>query len=191
MNGLNSRLFFQNEKDRYLEYIFVIKLKDHMCRILCLIILAIAFSSCQKEDREKNTALEAIPIDAALILETTDLSKSLMKLSKNNLWNLLANETSIGNSQNTLLTIDSILSPFVSNFSSINPVFLSLHSTGSLSCNWMAMSATKDQEQKLQILEMGLNSFGSIKSYPYSNAKVVEVLIEKKNNSFTPFIKGF
>ncbi|MAZ31132.1 MAG: hypothetical protein CMP57_03455 [Flavobacteriales bacterium] len=185
MNGLNSRLFFQNEKDKYLKYMFVIKLKDHMSRILCLIILAIAFSSCQKEDREKNTALEAIPIDAALILETTDLSKSLMKLSKNNLWNLLAKETSIGNSQNTLLSIDSILSPFVSKFSSINPVFLSIHSTGALSCNWMAMSSTKDQEQKLQILEMGLNSFGSIKSYPYSNAKVVEVFIEKKQFFYT------
>ena len=151
-----------------------------MYRILCLIMILSTFSACQKEDSKKNTAFEAIPIDAAIIIETTNLSNSLKKLSKNNLWNLIAKETLVGDSQKTLLSIDSTLSPLVSNFSSINPVFISIHSTGSLSFNWMAMSATKNQEQKLKILEMGLNSFGSIKSHPYSNAKVLEVLIEKK-----------
>ena len=151
-----------------------------MNRILCLVTILSTFSACQKENSKKNTALEAIPIDAAMIIETKNLAQSLKKISKNNLWNLLAKESFMGDSQKIILSIDSTLSPFVSDLSSINPVFISIHSTGSLSFNWMAMTDTKNQEQKLKILEMGLNSFGSIKSHPYSKAIVLEVLIEKK-----------
>ena len=156
-----------------------------MYKTLCLIILTYTISSCVKKDFNRNTALEAIPSDAALILETTNLSKSLEKISKNNLWTHLAKETSLGNTQKTLLSIDSTLSPLISNFSSINPVFISVHSTGSFSCNWLAISATKNQEQKIKILEMGLNSFGSVKYHPYSSTQIIQINIKEKQFFYT------
>ena len=47
-----------------------------MQRVLYL-LLVISFFACQEDKQQTSNALDAIPIDAALILETKDVSKSL------------------------------------------------------------------------------------------------------------------
>ena len=47
-----------------------------MHRLLYL-LLVISFFACQKDKQQTSNALDAIPIDAALIIETNDLTKSL------------------------------------------------------------------------------------------------------------------
>ena len=149
-----------------------------MQRALFLLLIISSFFACQQEEQQKSDSIDAIPVDAALILETNDLSKSLKELSRNAPWKLLTNETSIGANQKTLLSIDSGLATYSSHLTSVNPLFVSLHLTGARSFNWLAISATENQEQKLQLLEIGLKSFSHTKEHPYSNATIVEVTIE-------------
>ena len=65
-----------------------------MHRLLYL-LLVISFFACQKDNQQTSNALDAIPIDAALIIETNDLTKSLKELSGSAPWELLTTKTSI------------------------------------------------------------------------------------------------
>lgn len=149
-----------------------------MQRVLFLLLILTSFLACQQEQKHKSDSIHAIPLDAALILETDNLSKSLKELTKNNAWKNLTENTSIGNHQESLLSIDSSLTTYASHLSSKNPLFLSLHLTGAQSFDWLVISSTKNQEQKFQLLEIGLNSFTSTKEHPYSSAVITEVMLE-------------
>ena len=59
------------------------------------LLLVISFFACQEDKQQTSNALDAIPIDAALIIETNDVSKSLKELSRSAPWGLLTTETSI------------------------------------------------------------------------------------------------
>ena len=58
-----------------------------MHRVLYL-LLTISFFACQKDKKKTSNALDAIPIDAALIIEVNDVSKSLKELSRSAPWEL-------------------------------------------------------------------------------------------------------
>lgn len=145
-----------------------------MHRVLYL-LLTISFFACQKDKKKTSNALDAIPIDAALIIEVNDVSKSLKELSRSAPWELLTTETSIELNKQKLLKIDSALTKYVSHFTSINTLFISLHLTGAQSLNWLATTSSEDQEHKFQLLEIGLKNFANIKDHPYSNNTIVEV----------------
>ena len=130
-------------------------------------LIVISFFACQEDKQQTSNALDAIPIDAALILEANDLSKSLNELSRSAPWELLTTETSIKINQQKLLRIDSALTIYASQLTSINPLFISLHLTGAQSLNWLATTSLEDQEQKFQLLEIGLKNFANIKNHPY------------------------
>ena len=146
-----------------------------MQRAIILLIAISTFFGCQKEEKQSSDSIYAIPIDAALILETNNISQSFKELSKSNLWLKLCSETSFKSQKETLLTIDSSLATYASHLTSVNPVFLSLHLTGAESFNWLMVSSTKNQEQKIQLLELGLNNYASTKKHPYSDALIIEV----------------
>ena len=142
------------------------------------LLLVIYFFACQGDKQQTSNALDAIPIDAALILETNDVSKSLKELSRSAPWGLLTTETSIELNQQKLLRIDSALTTYASHLTSINPLFISLHLTGAQSINWLATTSSEDQEHKFQLLEIGLKNFANTKEHPYSNSTIIEVNIE-------------
>ena len=148
-----------------------------MLRALYLLIL-ISFFACQEDKHQTSNALDAIPIDAALIIKTNDVSKSLNELARSAPWELLTTETSIELNQQKLLRIDSALTTYASHLTSINPLFISLHLTGAQSLNWLATTSSEDQEHKFQLLEIGLKNFANTKDHPYSNSKIIEVNIE-------------
>ena len=150
-----------------------------MQRVLYL-LLVISFFACQEDKQQASNALDAIPIDAALIVETNDVSKSFKELSKSSIWELLTTETSIELNQQKLLRIDSTLTTYASHLTSINPLFISLHFTGAQSLNWLATTSLENQEHKFQLLEIGLNNFTNTKEHPYSNSSIIEVNIENR-----------
>ena len=159
-----------------------------MQRSLFLILIIITCFACQTEE-QKSKSIDAIPVDAAFILETNDLPNSLKELSRNASWQHLIRETSLRTNQETLLSIDSALATYASHLTSINPLFISLHLTGSQSFNWLATSATEDQEQQLQLLEISLNNIADTKEHPYSSATITEVNI-KNERVFYSIHKG-
>ena len=146
-----------------------------MQRVLILLIAISTFFGCQKEAKQTSDSIHAIPIDAAVIVETNNITQSFKELSKSNLWVKLSSETSFKDQKETLITIDSSLATYASHLTSVNPVFLSLHLTGAESFNWLMVSSTENQEQKIQLLELGLNNYASTKEHPYSDALIVEV----------------
>ena len=149
-----------------------------MQRALFLLLIITSLLACQQEKQQTRDSIHAIPLDAALILETDNLPKSLKELTKSSVWTNLTQNTSIGMSQQTLSSIDSSLTTYASQLSSENPLFLSLHLTGAQSFNWLVISSTENQEQKFQMLEIGLKSLSTTKDHPYSNANIVEVKLE-------------
>ena len=106
-----------------------------MQRVLILLLTISTFFGCQKDEKQTSDSIHAIPIDAAVIVETNNFTKSIKELSKSNLWAKLSTETSFKNQKETLFTIDSSLASYASHLSSVNPVFLSLHLTGAESFN--------------------------------------------------------
>ena len=142
------------------------------------ILIIISFFACQEDKHQTSNALDAIPIDAALIIKTNDVSKSLKELARSAPWELLTTETSIELNQQKLLRIDSALTTYASHLTSINPLFISLHLTGAQSLNWLATTSSENQEHKFQLLEIGLKNFANTKDHPYSNSKIIEVNIE-------------
>ncbi len=142
------------------------------------LLLVISFFACQEDKQQTGNALDAIPIDAALILESNDVSKSLKELSRSAPWELLTTETSIELNQQKLIRIDSALTTYASHLTSINPLFISLHLTGAQSLNWLATTSSENQEHKFQLLELGLKNFTNTKEHPYSNGTIIEVNIE-------------
>jgi len=146
-----------------------------MQRVLILLLTISTFFGCQKDEKQTSDSIHAIPIDAAVIVETNNFTKSIKELSKSNLWAKLSTETSFKNQKETLFTIDSSLASYASHLSSVNPVFLSLHLTGAESFNWLIISSTENQEQKIQLLELDLNNYASTKEHPYGDALIMEV----------------
>ena len=146
--------------------------------LFLLLILSFIFS-CQQNTELKSDSIHAIPLDAAIIIESNDLSSSISSLTNSTLWATLSTETSIKNTQKTLFSLDSNLAIYASHLSSINPVFLSIHLTGAKSFNWLLVSSTENQEQKIQLLEIGLESFAKKKLHNYSHAVITEVLLDE------------
>ena len=145
-----------------------------MQRSLLLIVIILSFFSCTEETEKRSDSIHAIPLDAAIIIESNNLSQSIKSLSKSSLWTTLGTETALRETQNSLFSLDSTLATYSSHLSSINPVFLSLHLTGSQSFNWLMVSSTEGQEQKIQLLEIGLASFAKTQNLSYSNSIIVE-----------------
>lgn len=148
-----------------------------MQRSLLLLVILLSLFSCTQESEKRSDSIHAIPLDAAIIIESNNLSKSLNELTKSAFWATLSTETSLKETQNTLFSLDSNLANYSSHISSINPVFLSIHLTGAESFNWLIISSTENQEQKIQLLEIGLASFAKTKSQTYSNAIITEVIM--------------
>ena len=147
-----------------------------------LVILSLIFCSlfsCKQEDYKTSDSIHAIPLDAAIIIESNNVSKSIQKLSESSFWETLSSETSISEAHNSIFTLDSNLASYASGLTSMNPVFLSLHLTGAKSFDWLIISATKNQEQKIQLLEIGLASFTKTKNHTYIDAEITEVLLEE------------
>jgi hypothetical protein len=145
-----------------------------MKRLLSILFIVTTFFACQTE-QERSLPIEAIPIDAALIIETNDVSTSIRELTENKLWQALTNKALLNPSLKEIKSVDSTLSTFGVDLQNINPVFLSLHLTGSRSFDWLAVSTTENQVQQLQLLELSLKSFSTVQEHPYSSAKIIEV----------------
>lgn len=153
-----------------------------MKRGLILLLSTLLFFACQKE-KDKSSPISAIPIDAALILETNDLSSSLQKLSENKAWQSLSNGTSIKTYQKTFTQIDSILISKKLSLVNVNPILISIHMTGSQSTDWLCISSTENIKQELKSVEYHLNQSSIPIKHSYSNATITEIS-NKQNNTF-------
>ena len=154
-----------------------------MKRGLILLLSTLLFFACQKE-KDKSSPVSAIPIDAAVILETNDLSSSLQKLSENKAWQVLvSDETSLNTYRKTFNQIDSVLTSQEISLDNVNPILLSVHMTGSQSTDWLCISSTENIKQELKAVEYHLNQSSISIKHSYSNATITEIS-NKQNNTF-------
>ena len=156
-----------------------------MNRALFSLLLLLVFTSCQKERKQQSKSIQAVPIDAAIIIESENISKSLNSLTSSSMWKDLISETSLEVLNQNIYILDSTLATYASHLNSINPVFLSVHLTGAQSLNWLLISSTEGQEQKVKLLDLGLQSFSEIKNHHYSNTTITEILLEGSSTFYT------
>ena len=152
-----------------------------MQKPLLLLVILINLISCTQDEEKRSDSIHAIPIDAAIIIESNNISNSINELIESPFWITLSKETSLKETQESLFTFDSTIATYASHISSKNPVFLSLHLTGAKSFNWLLVSSTEFQEQKIQLLEIGLASFTKTQNHPYSNTFITEVVIDQSS----------
>jgi hypothetical protein len=152
-----------------------------MQKPLLLLVILINLISCTQDEEKRSDSIHAIPIDAAIIIESNNISNSINELKESPFWITLSKETSLKETQESLFTFDSTIATYASHISSKNPVFLSLHLTGAKSFNWLLVSSTEYQEQKIQLLEIGLASFTKTQNHPYSNTFITEVAIDQSS----------
>ena len=150
-----------------------------MQKPLILFFLFYSLFSCKQEDLKISDSIHAIPLDAAVIIESNNVSKSIEELTESSFWETLSLETSIHKTRNTLFSLDSNFASYASHLTSINPVFLSLHLTGAQSFDWLMISAVKNQEQKVQLLEIALTSFTKTQDHTYIDAIITEVFLKE------------
>lgn len=149
-----------------------------MQKPLLLLVILVSFFSCSSDENKTSDSIHAIPLDAALILESNNISTSIEELMASSLWTTLSTETSIKETQSSLISFDSTLATYSSHITSTNPVFLSLHLTGAQVFNWLMISSTENQEHKIQLLEIGIASFAKTQNHPYSDAIITEVKLD-------------
>ena len=76
-----------------------------MKRLLSILFIVTTFFACQTE-QERSLPIEAIPIDAALIIETNDVSTSIRELTENKLWQALTNKALLNPSLKEIKSVD-------------------------------------------------------------------------------------
>ena len=150
-----------------------------MQKPLLLLVILLNFVSCTQDEEKRSDSIHAIPLDAAIIIESNDIVNSIKELTETPFWRTLSEETSLKATQESLFIFDSTIASYSAHISSKNPVFLSLHLTGAKSFNWLMVSSTKHQEHKIQLLEIGLASFTERQTHPYSNTVITEVIIDR------------
>lgn len=133
-----------------------------------LALLALVLLSCQKENTKRSEAVHAIPIDAAMIIVSEDLNNTIEAVKEISIINQ-ANPLSL------LLNLDSNIEQYSLNFRSENPLYVSLHSTGAQSLGWLAITSTKNQEDKIKLLEIAVQGFSDTKTHKYSSATINEL----------------
>lgn len=145
------------------------------------LLLTLLFAvSCKKEITLQSESVHAIPIDAALIIACGNVDNAVKSLNDINLFN---SDQNIGKSG--LLSLDSTIEQYSTYFSSKNPVYLSAHSTGAQSFDWLLITSTEKQEDKIKLLEIALQSYAETTTHPYSNSTINELSITNQPYYYT------
>ena len=120
-----------------------------MQKPLLLLVILLNFVSCTQDEEKRSDSIHAIPLDAAIIIESNDIVNSIKELTESPFWRTLSEETSLKATQESLFIFDSTIASYSAHISSKNPVFLSLHLTGAKSFNWLMVSSTKHHKVML------------------------------------------
>lgn len=146
------------------------------------IVTLLFIFSCQEKKQIQRDTLHAIPIDAALIFVIDDIESSMESINNNNIWRAFQEEAIINNDLNQIIDLNRSLNEYASTLPITNPIFFSLHPTGSESLGWLSITSTKNQNNKIQLLELALENFVEVKTSNYSNTLINQVLL--KHQSF-------
>ena len=170
--------------------------------ILSVIIIVVAatiyyfYYYNKKEPTYYSTTINAVPLNASLIIECKNFHTLIKNLKNNNeMWKQLTKTSTVKNINNYLKYLDSLINSNTSLKSVLNnnPVFISIHPSG------------KDSFDNLFLLKLNssfnetwVNSFfseqlankGTINERLYNNTKIYEVVLKNNDRFYTSVSKG-
>jgi len=150
--------------------------KHHLFLIALLFIF-----SCQEKKQMQRDSLHAIPIDAALVFVIDNIESSIEAIDNNDIWHMLKKEALKNNDFHQIIDLNWSLNKYASTLPSKNPIYLSLHPTGSESVGWLSITSTKNQTNNIQLLELALENFAEIKTSNYSHTLIHQILLNHQS----------
>lgn len=146
--------------------------------VLSLILVSVWFLFLKGHSKEVSPAIQAVPIDAAYVLEINHLPDLVTSFSAGNkVWGVLSELPDFKEQQNQLVYLDSLLSinKGLHQFLMEHPVLMSAHVLGTNDMNYLfALNLVKDQEKKQihKLVAKSIKGKADIKSKVYGKSKI-------------------
>ena len=143
---------------------------------LCaLIILMICYSCTPPVKQEKAIALNAIPGNAAFIIETKDHYNSFEKIKNTEYWQSIYQLEGFKNECDRFTKFDSLLQSKKIHFESDQALFISAHITGASQYNFLFATANKNQLSKLETFQQKIEEIATVESRDYDGTKLYNI----------------
>lgn len=143
---------------------------------LCaLIILLICYSCTPPVKQEKAIALNAIPSNAAFIIETNDHENSFGKIKSAEYWQSIYDLKAFKEECDRFAKFDSLLQSKQVYFQSDQALFISAHITGAMQYNFLFATASKNQLNKLETFQQKIVGLGKEESRTYDGTTLYTI----------------
>ena len=151
---------------------------------LALVIILLSYFFLKKRDNIEMDALKAVPVDAALILETNDFQGFIQKMSQENkIWQELIDFDMISGIDQQMLFLDSVFQNVKISKEIIQrtPLYVSAHQIGKdkVGLIWILNLPKGIHEKQVQELISDLNSETDISHKEYNRIKITQMLSGK------------
>lgn len=143
--------------------------------LYALIILLLCYSCTPPVLQEKAIALNAIPGNAAFIIETGNHQSSFEKIKKAEYWNSIYQLDGFKEECDRFTQFDSLLKNQQIHFESDQSLFISAHITGAEQYNFLFATASKNQIAKLETFQQKIIQIGQQESRNYDGTQLFSV----------------
>ena len=135
-----------------------------------------------------NTTFDAIPLNAALIVDIRDYGDFCNMLRNNNLWNNLCEIASINTFNEELQLIDSLLLSYEQTAPFRNNMIFSFHPVGKdemQSIGYVSLNSEKEVQNLVELLRIQLTGKANITQLNYDNVIITDIVFtDRKQQSF-------
>ncbi len=159
-------------------------------KLFTLLSLSLFVIACEPEQKEISEAINAVPVNAAVIVETQDLQKTLSNIYKTNFWRAIDSIEGISEFQsqinflNSSLFTDSSSSPLAN-----QQAFFSIHMSGAERFDFL-ISSPVDADKLSAIESKAKNNF-TLSNRNYESTVIVEAKNAANNINFSyTYYKG-
>jgi len=161
--------------------------------IILLAVLVYGFLELRRGNIQKVDVIQAVPTDVAILITTQDFTGFVRdEMSRNKIWQELGALKAIGNFQQTVEFLDSLLleEKEIAELYKESAISFSLHRSGRDNFEFILyypLESTGNDKQILQFIQEQLPDGASLSNRRYSEIRVydVEVSDQNKNFSFT------
>ncbi len=163
--------------------------------VFLIFILASYLLIQTNQQKELSPAIDAVPLDASFILETSDFTKLSSSIKNNDIWNDLIQISTFKKQNKQLNFIDSLFKKDFNILSNKN-ILISAHLQGKNKLHFLylvSLPRTANQKRMMKKLEILLKDKATITERNHDNTKIFDVSFEdlnKKNNFSFSFSKG-
>lgn len=159
-------------------------------KLFTFLSISLFIIACEPEEKAISEAINAVPVNAAVVIETQDLQQTLNNIYKTNFWRAIDSIDGVPRFQsqinflNTSLFTDSSSSPLAN-----QQAFFSIHMSGAEKFDFLISSPV--ETDKLSALESKVKDKFALSNRDYETAVIVEAKNETNKTTFSyTYYKG-